>query len=289
MPRRVRKALESSRQVHARAEAVRAEKVCGPLRRASRVESEHTREDTSSPRGALTRMLPIPLLALLPAVAAFAKSPRLQQLPSVREARSPSSLAAPSLLRHSALLMQEEEGSGLEQWFSAVKANVEEGEFGTRGEGWVAGQFGLLFGVLIAPLVPGAQVASGIAGLLLIAVGGALAAGGAYGLGSRNLTPWPKPVESNELRTDGAYSLCRHPIYGGLCVACLGLSVLSASPERLIVTLALYTLLSLKASREEELLEEVHGDAYAKWAGSVPQLLPAVTEWRKLTQLVQQD
>ena len=57
-------------------------------------------------------------------------------------------------------------------------------------------------------------------------------------------------------------------------LACLGLSVISDSSERLVVTLALYVVLSLKATREEEMLEAVHGEAFAAWAAGVPRLVP---------------
>merc|ERR1712046_161978 len=103
----------------------------------------------------------------------------------------------------------------LEQLASKVKDNIVEGEFGTRGEAWVAGQAALLIGVLVAPKLPG--FVSILLGLLCVTSGGALAAGAAFELGS-SLTPWPKPVDANELKADGIYSLSRHPIYGGLIV-----------------------------------------------------------------------
>ena len=69
------------------------------------------------------------------------------------------------------------------------------------------------------------------------------------------------------------YALCRHPIYAGLLVACGGLSLLSASTERLVITLALYALLNAKASEEEQMLAAKHGE-YGQWAEEVPRFFP---------------
>ena len=128
--------------------------------------------------------------------------------------------------------------------------------------------------MLIAPALPGAQPLSALAGLLAIAGGGALAIGGALDLGT-NLTPWPKPVKASELATGGVYALCRHPIYGGLVIACVGLGLLSGSCERLLLSGALYALLTQKARREEAMLVEKHGAQYEAWAARVPAFFPA--------------
>ena len=162
-----------------------------------------------------------------------------------------------------------------------VVANINEGTFGERGEAWVFGQFGLLFAILGAPAIPGLSTLAAIAGILSILGGGALAVAGAYGLGS-DLTPWPKPTEANTLKTSGIYSLCRHPVYSGLLAACLGLSLLSGSPERLLLTICLTVLLNYKADREEALLAEVHGDAYATYTQRTPKLLPTIGAVREL-------
>ena len=155
-----------------------------------------------------------------------------------------------------------------------IKDNINEGEAGTRGEAWVYGQFSLLAAILVAPIIPGVHQLTALIGLGSIAGGGLLAASAALDLGDA-LTPWPKPVAANELKTDGVYALCRHPIYGGLVGACFGLGLLSDSSERLLLAAALYVLLSLKAAREEVFLVEKHGAAYEKWAASVPALFPA--------------
>jgi protein-S-isoprenylcysteine O-methyltransferase Ste14 len=66
---------------------------------------------------------------------------------------------------------------------------------------------------------------TGLAGL-------ALGVGGVAGLG-RQLTPLPAPVEGGALRDRGVYGLCRHPMYGGVLLLCLGWA-LASSPLALL-------------------------------------------------------
>ena len=148
---------------------------------------------------------------------------------------------------------------------------------GTRGELWFFGQLGLCGVVLAAPYVNLSPLTS-TAGILLFLASGALAVGAALQLGD-SLSPWTKPVVANELKTDGLFALCRHPIYAGLVGVCGGLSFATVSAERLLATLVLLAFLNRKAQAEEVQLEQLHGDAYREWAATVPRFLP---EWRAL-------
>ena len=131
---------------------------------------------------------------------------------------------------------------------------------GARGGGWVAVQFVLMGAILLSALAgrdwPGslAPVAYA-AGALLIALGIALLAGGATGLGAA-LTPFPAPRSGGELRTGGAYALARHPMYGGGILVALGWSAIFASLVGLVLTVALAVFADLKSRREELLLEQ---------------------------------
>ena len=156
---------------------------------------------------------------------------------------------------------------------NAVIANVFEGEFGSRGEVWVFGQAVLLGGVLAAPDLPGLSVLSRVIGLAVLLGGLAIAVVAAADLGT-SLSPWPKPTDANTLQVDGVYSVCRHPIYTGLVCGCGGLSLLTASTERLLLSCCLYVLLSSKAAREEAFMEDKHGAAYVEWASKVPRFFP---------------
>ena len=201
-------------------------------------------------------------------------------LPVAMAARGPPRAAPLSLTRCctaprcSPAVMSERDS--LEDLITQVKANINEGELSTRGEGWFIGQAVLLLGVLFAPPEPLAPIVEATVGLSAIAAGLGLGAAAVADLGSQNLTPWPKPVERNELKTEGVYSLCRHPMYTCLISMSFGLSLLTLSFERLLLTSALFALLSVKAGREEKFLNEKHGERYRAYSAYVPQFFPAV-------------
>jgi protein-S-isoprenylcysteine O-methyltransferase Ste14 len=87
-----------------------------------------------------------------------------------------------------------------------------------------------------------------VGGLVPLSLGTALAAQGSNSQGE-NLTPWPKPIAENQLMKDGAFSLCRHPVYGGLLLAFLGLSITTVSPGRILFTVVLFALLYHRTQR----------------------------------------
>ena len=183
-----------------------------------------------------------------------------------------SPCSAPRRIR---IRLAAQEGTSAEDTIAQLQANINEGELSTRGEGWAIGQAFLLLSVLFAPAQPVVPVVEVTVGVMCIAAGAALVAAAVSDLGLTNLTPWPKPVEGNELRTGGAYALCRHPMYSSLLAICFGLSLLNQSFERLLLTVALFALLSLKAGREEAFLKERHGDAYCDYAQGVKQFFPS--------------
>ena len=186
-------------------------------------------------------------------------------------------IKAPSSI---AITMSADDDS-IEEIVARVKSNVNEGELSKRGEGWFVGQAVLLVGILFAPQEPLAPIVETILGIT--AMGAALAFGSAAvgDLTFENLTPWPKPVESNELKTDGVYSLCRHPMYTSLMIGSFGLGCVSLSFERLLLTVYLYALLSFKAGREEVFLNDKHGERYRAYATIVPQFFPTVSAIRE--------
>ena len=202
----------------------------------------------------------------------------------------------PMLLSRSTAMIHASEGrqfkddemEDLDQLAETIKANIFEGTFGTRGEVWVLGQALAVGAVAVAPDLSGVAVFSILLGFAGIGFGFALAAGAAYNLGS-NLTPWPKPVEASELQTNGVYALCRHPIYTGLIVGCTGLGFLTCSYERLVLSLALVLLLNAKATREEEFLNEKHGELYGAYSANVPKLFPAPHKALEFLRELQKD
>lgn len=109
----------------------------------------------------------------------------------------------------------------------------------------------------------------------------ALRAGGRYDEGSKDLgnslTPFPKPREDNLLKTNGAYSVVRHPMYSGLAFGGFGVAILTGSPVRTIYAACLALLLNVKAATEEKYLSDMHGpEVYGEYAAKVPRLIPTV-------------
>ena len=98
-----------------------------------------------------------------------------------------------------------------------------------------------------------------IAGFALEAVGVATFVVSRVTLG-RSFTPLPRPRDGATLRTTGIYARVRHPVYGGVLVAGVGLS-LHRSPLVLVPTAVLGVVFWLKSIREERWL----GERYAEY------------------------
>ena len=149
---------------------------------------------------------------------------------------------------------------------------------GSKGQGWVALQFALLALALVVGLLDlggwPEQVASGLryVGVLVISAGVVLAVFGVLGLG-RSLTANPAPLEDAELRTDGVYSVVRHPVYSALLLCVLGWA-LATGPWVLLVLVALAVELDLKRRVEEDFLvgfyDGAAGESYASYRERVP-------------------
>ena len=141
-------------------------------------------------------------------------------------------------------------------------AEVKKGFIGGRGEGWVLAQFGLFalfqFVPLIGPIWP-ARFAFRVVGGTAAVMGVAVIAASAINLG-RSLTPFPRPLPSAHLVTDGAFRLVRQLIYFSVLLTALGYVLYAQSPLRLLLTLVLAIFFDLKADREEKWLSEQYAD-----------------------------
>jgi protein-S-isoprenylcysteine O-methyltransferase Ste14 len=139
-----------------------------------------------------------------------------------------------------------------------VVSNIMQGPFGQRGEAYVFLQFFFISQVIFPPsfLAVDAEIPEALQTILFLvgfipfAFGLALVAQGASTLGE-NFTPLPQPTPDNQLKTEGVYALCRHPIYGGFLLSSLGLSMMTASPARLFFAALLLAVLERKAVRCE--------------------------------------
>lgn len=152
---------------------------------------------------------------------------------------------------------------------------------GQRGEWYVVVQAILFVLIAVGPRAwPGWQAASGplalaatALGIVLMLLGGALAVGGLIALGNNNLTPLPFPKEEASLVTRGPYAIVRHPIYSGLIVAAVGLSLRRQAPLTLAFTIGLFVLFDLKTRREEAWLTERFPE-YRSYRQHTKKLLP---------------
>lgn len=130
-----------------------------------------------------------------------------------------------------------------------------------------------LAGVTETPFSPEVWTLASVAGLLVLALGGALAVLGVRQLGNA-LTALPHPRDGGELVETGVYRLVRHPIYGGLVIAALGYGLLMHALITAVVgPLALLVLFRLKSAREEVWLARRY-PGYAAYRQRTRRMLP---------------
>ena len=137
-------------------------------------------------------------------------------------------------------------------------------------------QFLLLFTIVVLPhdeMWPVSETLGTIAVLILIA-GLAITLFGIVSLGS-SLTATPVPKDGAVLRTTGMYAIVRHPIYLGLILFGLGLTLPSGSVLTVFSYGLLIFLLSYKARFEEQLLIAQYPQ-YRAYASRVGRILPFV-------------
>lgn len=128
--------------------------------------------------------------------------------------------------------------------------------FARRGGWWVVAQFAL-FGLVLVALTqntdpaPSLQIIGWVLVALALAVGGA----GAWMI-RRRITAMPAPLDGAVLMESGPFSLVRHPIYGGLVLGFLGLSIKGGNVYALVASLLLLPFFYAKTEHEERLLIE---------------------------------
>jgi protein-S-isoprenylcysteine O-methyltransferase Ste14 len=150
-------------------------------------------------------------------------------------------------------------------------------DLGRRGEGWFLAQL-LLFAAIalagaVGPAWSGLQRAvSLVLGVLLACGGGLLSFRGLVDLDG-NLTPFPRPLPGGHLVDSGAYSLVRHPIYGGLVLVAFGWGLGTGSVLAVLGSVVLALFFDLKSRREEIWLTERY-DGYLAYRARTRRLLP---------------
>ncbi|MEX2422782.1 MAG: 2-amino-4-hydroxy-6-hydroxymethyldihydropteridine diphosphokinase [Acidimicrobiia bacterium] len=128
-------------------------------------------------------------------------------------------------------------------------------ELGAEANWWVFGQFGLLTGWLVVVLLtarpePSVWLVPG-ALLTLAGLGVGIAAVVSFGTA---ITPSPQPRAGADLVDRGVYGLVRHPMYGAILCATLGVGIAARSVPGIVMSGLLAGLLRLKSEREERIL-----------------------------------
>lgn len=141
----------------------------------------------------------------------------------------------------------------------AALKNTNAGEFGTRGEAYFVAQAALVVCIALGGIPFVSDFANMILGPGLLLIGAGTILISLQDLGS-SLSPWPVPPDDGELKTQGIYAQCRHPMYAGVIATLLGLSLLTGSADRLLLTGLLWYVLDVKTDKEEEGLKEKYPD-----------------------------
>jgi protein-S-isoprenylcysteine O-methyltransferase Ste14 len=145
-----------------------------------------------------------------------------------------------------------------------------------KGNLLVLGQF-ILIGLLI--FVPSSGLNTGsftvflsTLSILLLLAGFVILGLSALALG-KSLTAHPIPGKDAVLVTDGLYRFVKHPIYSGLLLAALGLTISGGFFPHVLFFMALVFLLNYKASFEEALLTKTYA-GYADYSKKTGRFVP---------------
>ena len=148
------------------------------------------------------------------------------------------------------------------------------GSFTERGGWWVVAQFAL-FGLLLLALTRNTDpsLPLQVIGWLLVAVALVLAGAGMWMI-RRRITAMPAPLDGAVLMERGPFSVVRHPIYGGVVLGFLGLSIKGGNIYAAVLSLLLLPFFYAKTEHEERLLIERFPE-YAGYRDRVPRrILP---------------
>jgi protein-S-isoprenylcysteine O-methyltransferase Ste14 len=157
---------------------------------------------------------------------------------------------------------------------SSTAKNISDGEVGKRGEELVFIQFAIL-SLIIFGIPPLISLLIKLLGFVSLSYGAYFLIRSFWDLGTRrNLTPFVSPVAGNTLVTGGIYEEVRHPMYSGLIFFCSGLSVMSDSIDKAVLTAVLAFFLDKKADKEEQMLTALHPLTYRAYVERTKKLLP---------------
>jgi protein-S-isoprenylcysteine O-methyltransferase Ste14 len=115
-------------------------------------------------------------------------------------------------------------------------------------------------------------------GLVIFAVGGVGSLASVWHLG-RALTPVPEPNGAG-LSARGVYAWVRHPMYGSVVIAALGLAIARGAVVAWLLALALVPFFELKTRREERFLM-IEYPGYATYASRTGKFVPGLGKRHK--------
>ncbi len=144
-----------------------------------------------------------------------------------------------------------------------------------RGEWWLLGQLVLIALDIALPAWPlrwSSPQGLMVVGVVVLIAGLVLAAVAFVQLGS-SLTPLPEPMPNAELKAQGLYGFCRHPLYLAVLVCALGMALIKGGVLHPLLLLGLGVLLRGKAKREEQALLRQYPD-YGAYQQRVPAFFP---------------
>lgn len=145
-----------------------------------------------------------------------------------------------------------------------------------KGNLLVLGQF-VLLGLLI--FVPSSGLNTGVFSYFLSVVSisslfiGFVILGLSFLALGKSLTAHPIPGKNAELVTDGLYRFVKHPIYSGLILVALALTITGGFFPHILFFVALLILLNYKAKFEEELLTKTY-PGYADYSKKTGRFIP---------------
>lgn len=142
-----------------------------------------------------------------------------------------------------------------------------------RGKVLVGAQMALMAVIALVLVLDGTLPTDGfqpaqVPGGLLAIAGTVLAATASRRLGPA-MTPFPEPTESAALVLEGPYRYVRHPIYGGVAMFFLGVSLFLASVSGMVLSAGLFLLFHIKSTYEERLLRLSYS-GYRHYRSAVP-------------------
>ena len=94
---------------------------------------------------------------------------------------------------------------------------------------------------------------------------------------NKNLSPLPSPRSKSELIQTGAYKYIRHPIYSGIAISAFAWSLKDGNALRLLISVALLSLLYVKAKYEEKLLSNAF-ENYPAYQAKTGMLMPKIAK-----------